>query len=122
MEGEIARIARMRGRAHISAGNLISDFSQLRTTLQIFSLLLAAKKVAICGPGYSRTCPLRVALSHIADLHILIDGTARPKDRIAQLTTDPIIGFRPSGFKFAKYPFFPITLFRKISTVGIYTQ
>ena len=35
--GEITRLSRMRGRAHISAGNLIADFTRFRATLQSFS-------------------------------------------------------------------------------------
>ena len=86
MEGEITRLARMRDRTHISAENLLVDFSHSRTTLQSFSHFLADKEIVIYGPGYSRTCPLREALSHIADLYILIDGMTSPTDRIAQLT------------------------------------
>ena len=50
MEGEITRLARMRDRTHISADNLIVDFGQFRTTLEIFSHFLADKEVVIFGP------------------------------------------------------------------------
>ena len=93
MEGEITRLARMRNRTHISTDNLIVDYSQFRTTLQSFSHFLADKEVVILGPGYYRICPLREALSHIADLYILIVGMTSPPERIAQLTLDLLNGY-----------------------------
>ena len=89
MEGEITRLARMRGRTHISAGNLIPDFGQFRTTLQIPPHFLADREVVTFGPGYYRICLLREAISQIADLFILTDGATNPNDRIAPLTHDP---------------------------------
>ena len=89
MEGESIRVARMRGRAHISAGNLIPDFGQFRATLQSASHFLADKEVVAFGDGYYRICPLREALSQIADLLILTDGMTNPNGRIAKLALGP---------------------------------
>ena len=51
MGGEITRLARMRDRTHISAGNLSPDFTQFRADLRSGSHILAGKEVAIFGPG-----------------------------------------------------------------------
>ena len=88
-DGEFARIARMRGRAHISADNLIPDFGQFRTTLQSFSRFLADREVVTFGPGNYRICLFREEIYNISDLFARMEGVTNPNDRIAQLTPDP---------------------------------
>ena len=79
----------MRGRAHISADNLIPDFGQFRTTLQSFSHFLADREVATFGPAYYRICLFREAIYNISDLFVRMEGMTNPNGRIAHLTPDP---------------------------------
>ena len=88
-DGEFTLIARMSGRAHISADNLIPDFGRFRAKIQSFSHFSADREVVTFGPGYYMIFLFREAISNIADFSIRMDGVTNINDRIAQLTPDP---------------------------------